>query len=111
MVATPVLLQQALNTPLDPGKCAIAALGVLVIGLLPVHPPLRIGTGDAAWAGMLMLLGMDTQAAILLAIGLRLAILSLTILECGVGLLLLAFSGRGGPNTRVETHAGGDSKR
>ncbi|MBL27015.1 MAG: hypothetical protein CMM50_05620 [Rhodospirillaceae bacterium] len=63
------LLAFNIDVPLLQG--AFAATAVLAVNLLPIRAPLGLGTSDAVWVGMLMLVGLNEQEALLGAIAVR----------------------------------------
>lgn len=89
MVGFSVLVQVALGTPLGLLECAVVALGALSASLLPIHAPLGIGTGDAVWTGVMVLVGVDVDTALPLAIGIRLTSLASLLVESLLGAAIL----------------------
>jgi uncharacterized membrane protein YbhN (UPF0104 family) len=71
-IGVAVLSLYALNAPLTFVEAATASTAVLTLNLLPIRAPLGIGTGEAAWAGVLVVFGTPLSMAIALAIGVRL---------------------------------------
>lgn len=84
-----IFAQLAFSTPLPIWSCFFASVTVFAIGLLPVHSPLGIGTGEAAWVGAMMLLDVGADEAITIAISVRLVTLSSLGIEGLIGYFLL----------------------
>jgi uncharacterized membrane protein YbhN (UPF0104 family) len=100
LVAVMILL--ALGAPLTWAQCTLAAAVAMGLGLLPIRSALGLGTGDALWAGALMLTGLDLTSAVALTLGVRLVQMVLVGLDGGLGLTLGLIS-RNGP---VKAEAG-----
>lgn len=82
----------AVDSPLRWSECLLATMLVQAVGFLPINTPLMVGTADAAWVGVLALLGVPLNQAIAIAISVR-AITLLTVfldalLAASVGLFL-----------------------
>ena len=75
----------ACGAPISACDAALASVIVLAFNLLPIRPPLALGTGDAAWAGTLVLLGVGTAEAIALALGVRLVQMLVTAMDGCIG--------------------------
>lgn len=89
IVMVSIFAQLTFDTPLNLEDSLLASVAVLAISLLPIHAPLAIGTIDAAWVGVMTMLGVDPPLAIGLAIGVRLVIVSLMIIDGLLGFFLL----------------------
>ncbi len=101
LISTSVLMQTAFSTPLSIGETALATALVLAVSLLPVHTPLGIGTGEAIWVAVMVMIGMPLEEALPLALAIRLASLGVLFLEAMVGStvysLSVPVSASGGP--------------
>lgn len=88
LIASLILTQYAFLTPLVPTEAALVSILVMGITLLPVNAPMGIGTGDALWSSVLVFVGLPIHEAVPLALGIRFAIISITVLEGAIGFLL-----------------------
>ncbi|MGE4652198.1 MAG: lysylphosphatidylglycerol synthase domain-containing protein, partial [Myxococcota bacterium] len=96
MLACVTLFQLALGSPLSVDGCFRAAVAISVVSLLPVHAPMTIGTGEAAWTGIMVASGMAMEPAILMALGIRVLSLVLLSVDSGMGALLFGLRGGSG---------------
>ena len=87
-IASQVATLLAFAAPLRIAEGVLATVLVLGVNLLPIRTPLGLGTGDVAWTGVFVLLGMDIDAAVALALGMRLVQMLLIGLDGAIGLLL-----------------------
>jgi uncharacterized membrane protein YbhN (UPF0104 family) len=82
--------QLAIAAPLTFTQCLLAAVLVLAVSIVPIHTPMDIGTGEAAWAAVFFLLGMHLEGAITSAIALRIVLVVNMLIDGAVGFSLLA---------------------
>lgn len=94
LLTTSVFAQISFNTPLHYLQCMMVSLIVLSISLLPIHPPMSIGTGETAWVAVMVMTGVPLQQAIPLAISIRLVSVSLILVEGFIGLILCSANKR-----------------
>ncbi|MEM7502620.1 MAG: lysylphosphatidylglycerol synthase transmembrane domain-containing protein [Pseudomonadota bacterium] len=92
LISTSVLMQTAFSTPLSTGDAALVTVLVLAVSLLPVHAPLGIGTGEAIWVAVMVMIGVPLEEALPLAIAIRLASLGVLFLEALVGSTVYSLS-------------------
>lgn len=92
IISSTIFSQLAFNTPLTFSECFLASVATLVVTLLPINPPLGLGTGDAAWVGVMMLAGVDSSLAISLAISIRLFSMLNVFTEGLFGYLILMWN-------------------
>lgn len=85
MVMLATFAQIAFGTPLHFRNCYLVSVAVLAISLLPIHAPMGIGTGEAAWAGLMMMSGIDPGEAIAIAISIRLVSISVIMTDGLIG--------------------------
>lgn len=108
LISTSVLMQIAFSTPLSIGNAALATALVLAASLLPVHTPLGIGTGEAVWVAVLVMIGLPLKEALPLALALRFASLGILFLEALIGSTVYSLSAPvgtpgGPPRTRRQS--------
>lgn len=84
-----VVAQFSLNSPLTIIDCLIAAILTLCVSILPINAPFGIGTGDAAWIGVMILAGVSSSNAISIAVGLRIISILLVLSEGFLGYCIL----------------------
>lgn len=89
MVTVMTSAQLAFGTPLHFRDSCLLSVAVLIITLLPINAPLGIGTGEAAWAGLMIIFGVEAAEAIAIAISVRLVFISVIMTDGLIGVSLL----------------------
>jgi len=90
MVAVTVFSQIAFGSSLSWQNAILAAVLIQMCGLLPIHAPLQIGTGEATWVASMALAGLPVDDGVYVAVGIRIASLICLAFESGVGWLLVS---------------------
>ncbi|HSR18189.1 MAG TPA: lysylphosphatidylglycerol synthase transmembrane domain-containing protein, partial [Ignavibacteriaceae bacterium] len=78
----------AFNIPLNFLECFLASIAVYSISLLPINAPFNLGTGEALWAGVLVLSGIDSTLAVSIALSIRLVNIIVLLAEGLIGSIL-----------------------
>lgn len=91
LVLSAVLAQLAFFTPLDLQSAVLAAVFVYAFSVIPVNAPLGVGTGEVMWSAAMVLVGVPLETAVPLAIGVRISMLAMLIIEGALGGLLLSW--------------------
>lgn len=91
IIASDVFTQLTFNTPLQLPECLIAAITILSLTLLPINPPMNLGTGDVAWAGVMIIAGVSTTFAISFAISIRIIGMIIILADGLIGYSILLF--------------------
>ena len=87
--------QLAFGTPLPFATCALIAVGILAVSVLPIHGPLGIGSVDTALAGMMILAGLSTEPAVAITLCVRMLLVGCVLIDGLIGWVLLhAFPAR-----------------
>lgn len=105
MITVGTLMQMAFGSTLAPTECAQVAVAAMSLTFLPIRAPLGIGTGELAWAAMMVLFGLSREPAVALAIAVRVGLLALILTNGLLGFCLLLGLGKsvrvgGGLNER-----------
>ncbi|MFG0335968.1 MAG: lysylphosphatidylglycerol synthase transmembrane domain-containing protein [Maioricimonas sp. JB049] len=84
-----IAAQKTIHIPFDFDRIAVAGLCSLFVGLLPIHAPGAIGTGDALWCVVLTTLGLPLAEAATFAFSIRMLLLLSLAFDTLTGILLL----------------------
>lgn len=91
VIISSVFAQLTFNTPLQISECFLASVAILSVTLLPINPPMGLGTGDAAWVVIMVIAGVNTTFAISFAISIRLISMLIILMEGLIGFCILLF--------------------
>jgi uncharacterized membrane protein YbhN (UPF0104 family) len=70
-----------------PWQVVLLAPGIaLLLNLVPITPPLGLGATDAVWAGSLMIMQVPMEAALVLALGMRIHQMLSAVVDGSIGL-------------------------
>lgn len=83
------LAHDAFGGPLSAADAFGVGILLLAFSMLPIHPPLGLGTADAALAGLLILAGLPEPEAIALALSIRILLVGIVCLDGLLGSALL----------------------
>ena len=75
-------------------EAAFISITVMAINLLPIRAPLGLGTGEAIWAGVLLLFGFGAGSAIAAAVGVRLVLMSVILVDGVIGYCIAMIRGQ-----------------
>ena len=78
LIAFYVLAQITFDTPLELWQCFVVSVSIWCFSLLPINAPLNIGTDEAAWTGIMVMAGMESNQAVSIALSIR--IISMLVL-------------------------------
>ena len=84
-----VLALKAFQVKLSFAECALVSILATALNLLPIRPPLGIGTSDVIWVGTLVLFGVSLESAVSLNIALRLYQIFILLIDGVVGTTIL----------------------
>jgi len=88
LITSMACAQLAFQTPLSWLSCCAAGAAMMALSLLPIHAPLTIGTGEATWVSVMVFAGVELNQALLIAVGIRLIMLSIMVIDILIGLTM-----------------------
>lgn len=89
LIATGYCFLIALQSSVSAIANWIMSVGIWGISLLPIHPPLGLGTSDIAYVGIFNWFEITGTKATSLALAIHLLFALTVVLECGLGLLVM----------------------
>ena len=112
LIGSAVVTQIAFDTPLKLEMAFLAAVFAAAFSIIPINAPLAVGTGEVIWTGAMMIAGLPLEAAIPLAISIRVSTVSVMLIEGTLGGgLLLSMSANGRVTDGDVTEMGNDKIR
>jgi uncharacterized membrane protein YbhN (UPF0104 family) len=96
MTAMAVVALKAFHAPLGIFRSSVSAVIATLISFLPIHPPLGIGTHDAAWTGAISFVGVGLSCSVALALALRLTFILFVLLHSPAGMIPSGREANGG---------------